>query len=95
MKTPNIEFILTWGLIGFFSLWGGFTRYLIDFRENRESWNWTRALGQIIISGFTGVLGGLMSFESGGSHNVTFIMAGLSGAMGNIALRFFISKTFK
>lgn len=95
MKSPNLEFILAWGLIGFFSLWGGVTRYLIDFRDNRESWNWARACVQVAISGFTGVLGGLMSFEAGSSYNLTFIMAGLSGAMGNISLKFLVNKTFK
>ncbi|HDT4584610.1 TPA: holin, partial [Escherichia coli] len=47
------------------------------------------ALAQIVVSGFTGVIGGLISIESGFSIYMILATAGISGAMGSVALTYF------
>ncbi|MNH22906.1 hypothetical protein D3C79_827810 [compost metagenome] len=41
------------------------------------------------MSGFTGVIGGLVSVESSLSLHMVFAVAGISGSMGSVALTFF------
>lgn len=43
---------------------------------------------QIVISSFTGLLGGLLSFETGSSSYMTFAIAGLFGSLGSTALHY-------
>ncbi|MGC0155767.1 phage holin family protein, partial [Chromobacterium vaccinii] len=85
--------ILTWVLIGGFSAWGGIVRYIIDVQEKQRSWNLFDILSQVIISGFTGLLGGLLGFENAKSYYFTLAIAGLCGTMGNTALNY-IRKRF-
>lgn len=94
-KLPEVEHVIVWTTIGFFSFWGGLTRYIIDYKRYRFNWSWYEALCQVVISGFTGALGGLISFEAGVSLNMTFIMSGVSSAMGTVALRIIARKFFK
>lgn len=44
---------------------GRLVRYLIDVKQNKAAWSWVNALAQIAVSGFTGLIGGLISVESG------------------------------
>lgn len=69
--------------------WGGLVRYLIDVKQSKATWSWINALAQIVVSGFTGVIGGLISIESGFSIYMILATAGISGAMGSVALTHF------
>ncbi|ENP6769989.1 phage holin family protein, partial [Escherichia coli] len=64
-------------------------RYLIDVKQSKATWSWINALAQIVVSGFTGVIGGLISIESGFSIYMILATAGISGAMGSVALTYF------
>ncbi|MBL9284962.1 holin, partial [Klebsiella pneumoniae] len=44
---------------------------------------------QMVVSGFTGVIAGLVSIESGLSIYMILATAGISGAMGSVALTYF------
>ncbi len=44
---------------------------------------------QIVVSGFTGVIGGLIGIESGFSIYMILATARISGAMGSVALTYF------
>lgn len=46
-------------------LGGSLVRYLIDVKQRPATWSWINALAQIAVSGFTGLIGGLISVESG------------------------------
>ncbi|WP_418343093.1 phage holin family protein [Serratia fonticola] len=72
-----------------FSCWGGLVRYLIDVKQNKASWSWLNGIAQIAVSGFTGVLGGLVSIESDLSIYMILASSGISGAMGSVALSYF------
>ena len=47
------------------------------------------ALAQMVVSGFTGVIAGLVSIESGLSIYMILATSGISGAMGSVALTYF------
>ena len=80
---------LSWIVVLVLACWGGLVRYLIDVKQNKATWSWINALAQIAVSGFTGVIGGLVSVESGLSLYMTLAAAGVSGAMGSVALTYF------
>ncbi|CNE17935.1 phage holin family protein [Yersinia nurmii] len=88
LKIPTDTQAITWLIIGIFSAWGGVVRYLMDMQGHRGSWSWMGIISQIIISSFTGLLGGLLSFENGSSHYMTFAIAGLFGTLGSTALSY-------
>ncbi|WP_411227296.1 phage holin family protein [Serratia quinivorans] len=88
-KDPNSIAGISWLIMLGFSCWGGLVRYLIDVKQNKASWSWINAIAQIAVSGFTGVLGGLISVESGLSFYMILASSGISGAMGSIALSYF------
>lgn len=88
LKSPAETQIITWIIIGIFSAWGGLVRYLMDRQGTRSKWSWMGVISQITISSFTGLLGGLLSFESGASHYMTFLFSGLFGTMGSTALSY-------
>ena len=80
---------LSWIVVLVLACWGGLVRYLIDVKQNKATWSWINALAQIAVSGFTGVIGGLVSVESGLSLYMTLAAPGTSGAMGSVALTYF------
>ncbi|HAU8264452.1 TPA: holin [Kluyvera intermedia] len=80
---------VTWIVLLIIAGWGGLVRYLIDIRKNKAAWSWVNALAQMVVSGFTGVIGGLISIESGLSIYMILATAGISGAMGSVALTYF------
>lgn len=89
---PSDAQIFTWALIGGFSAWGGVVRYIIDVQGRQKKWNIFGVFSQVIVSGFTGLLGGLLGFESERSYYITLAIAGLFGAMGNTALSYIWQK---
>ncbi|MBP2856166.1 phage holin family protein [Dickeya oryzae] len=88
-KDPNTFAGMSWLILLALSAWGGLVRYLIDIRQNKANWSWVNALAQIVVSGFTGVIGGLVGIESGLSIYMILATAGISGAMGSVALTYF------
>lgn len=80
---------LSWLILLGIACWGGLARYLIDVKQNKATWSWINALAQIAVSGFTGLIGGLISVESGLSFHMILVTSGISGAMGSVALTYF------
>lgn len=85
-KVPENTQILTWMIIGVISTWGGVVRYLIDIKEDVSKIHWSSMFSQIVVSGFTGVIGGLSGFEMGFSIYMVYAASGLFGAMGSGAI---------
>lgn len=77
---------ISWVVVGVFSAWGGLVRYLMDNRGSGHRLHWMAALSQIIISGFTGFLGGLYGLEHGKSSLMTLIIAGICSTLGSTLL---------
>jgi len=80
---------LSWLIILGVACWGGLVRYLIDIKQNKASWSWGAAIAQIAVSGFCGLLGGLLSIASGLSIYYILFAAGVSGSMGSVVLTYF------
>lgn len=85
---------LAWMIIGGFSAWGGIVRYLMEIRQKQIKWSWFGIGSQIVISVFTGLLGGLLSFESGASRYMSYMIAGLFGSMGSSTLIWLWNRIF-
>lgn len=67
---------VSWLIVLALSCWGGLVRYLIDVKQNKATWSWINALAQIAVSGFTGLIGGLISVESGLSLYMILVTSG-------------------
>lgn len=88
LREPCEGNIITWLIIGAFSTWGGLVRYIMDTQNKQVKWSWMGVICQLVVSGFTGLTGGMLSVESGVSSYTTFIVAGLFGTMGSTALSY-------
>ncbi|MDA5545061.1 MULTISPECIES: phage holin family protein [Yersinia] len=91
---PGDNLVITWLIIGALSAWGGLVRYILDKNNEEDEWSWAAVISQVIVSGFTGLIGGLISFEGGISRYMTFAIAGLFGAMGSSALQYLWHRFF-
>lgn len=91
---PSESDALAWMIIGGFSAWGGIVRYLMEIRQKQIQWSWCGITSQVIISVFTGLLGGLLSFESGASRYMSYMIAGLFGSMGSTTLIWLWNRIF-
>ena len=69
-------------------------RYLIDHKTSGHRVSWTGILTQIVISGFTGFIGGLYGHEEGYSPFMTLIFAGLGGFVGGKLLEWLWQRFF-
>ncbi|EGT5658877.1 holin [Citrobacter braakii] len=92
MLKPNDIQIMTWLTVGIFSTWGGIVRYLLDVREKKVRLNWFGAMAQVVVSAFTGLLGGLLVFEAGGSNYMSFVVSGLFGMSGSAGLDYLYAR---
>lgn len=88
-KDPGSYGLFAWVLITAMSIYGGFVKYIIDVRNKNLAWSWVAALAQVAISGFAGLIGGLLAIESGLSIHYVLIASGMSGTMGSVALNYF------
>lgn len=93
-KEINHIFSSLWVVFILIAGWGGIVRYLMDVKSNKATWSWAAALAQIVVSSFTGLIGGIISMETGLSVNMAFVGAGLCGAMGSVALTYFWERFF-
>ena len=80
---------ITWLALLIIAAWGGLVRFLMDVKQGKAKWSWINALAQIVVSAFAGVIAGLISIESGASIYMILASAGVSGAMGSVALTYF------
>nr|WP_275323458.1 phage holin family protein [Xenorhabdus bovienii] len=94
MRMPNKDPIelYQWLILLLLSAWGGIVRYIIDIKTSNARWSWIGAFAQVVVSGFTGLIGGFVSLEAGLSLYLMFVSAGVSGAMGSIALTYFWNR---
>jgi len=89
----NKEFdLIEWMIVIGLASWGGIVKYLTDIKTSNTRFSVIGAIGQVIISGFTGFIGGLIGLELGLTVRMTYILAGMSGAMGSIALTYFWNR---
>lgn len=91
-RVPPEASLLIWSCIGFFSAWGGLVGYLINMQEKNEKLSLGNIIIQVVISTFTGILGGFLSFEYGASSYMTFVISGIFSTMGASSIKLLWSR---
>jgi len=79
---PVPDDILSWSwlVVCGFSVWGGIVRYLIDTEQQTRTFY--GMLSQVVISSFTGVLGGFYCYEHQWSGVMTLAVSGICSTFG-------------
>ncbi|WP_016584856.1 phage holin family protein [Yersinia pestis] len=96
LKIPEPDSVVIWVVIGIFATWGGVVRLLLQDTKSKNLREEISAIStQVIVSGFTGMLGGLISFEYGSSPYISFAMAGIFGSLGDTGLMYIQSYFIK
>ncbi|AHM31374.1 holin [Escherichia coli] len=67
---------MSWLVLLIIAGWGGLVRFLMDVKQGKAKWSWINAFAQIVVSAFTGVIGGLISIEGGLSIYMILATAG-------------------
>lgn len=80
---------VSWCIVGAIACWGGLVKYLVDIKRNKMAWSFGAAISQMVVSAFTGVIGGMVMHEAGSSIIMICATAGVSGTMGYVALVYF------
>lgn len=91
---PDAEQAFSWLIVGIFAAWSGIVRYLIDQKTSGHPLSLTDVLAQIVISAFTGFIGGLYGYEQGYSDFMTMIFSALGGFFGGQLLEWLWSRFF-
>lgn len=77
-----------WLLVLGVSFFSGIVRYCIDVKRGKIKTSFVAALfGQIIVSGFVGLMTGLLIIESVKSESTAVAIAGICGSMGSDFLK--------
>lgn len=78
---------LTWIWMLLLSVWGGLVNYIRKVREGEsQKWSLSEIFGEIVISGFAGIITYLLCSSQGFDPLLTAAMAGISGHMGSRAI---------
>lgn len=86
---PNNVAGITWLIMLGMACWGGLVRYLIDIKQGKAKWSVLNGLATVIVSAFAGVIAGFVCLSSGLDLFWMWASAGVSGAMGSVAITFF------
>lgn len=68
------------------AVWGGTANYISRIRKDKMKFSTVELIGEWTISGFAGVVTGLLCTEYGMSLNMTFVMVAISGHAGGRAI---------
>ncbi len=79
---PDNDHVFSWVIVGGISAWGGIVRYLMENKDSGENFSWHEVFNQVVISGFTGLVAGVYSYEQGYSELMVIVFSGLGGALG-------------
>lgn len=80
---------LSWVIVAGIACWGGLVKYLVDIKQSKTAWSIGGAISQMIVSAFTGVVGGMIVHENGFSIVMICATSGVSGSIGYVALSYF------
>lgn len=96
-KDPSsLESLVSWLILLGIGAFAGFAKYANTAMENKSGFSWWFFLCQLVVSSFSGWVGGLAFELAGFGWTGICFGAGLSGYLGVIALkgfwRIFVSK---
>ncbi len=86
-KGPFDSSLWTYLWVGIISVWGGIVSFVGKLNSGQARvFNITELIGEVVTSGFAGLLTYLMCEASGVSPYITAVLVGISGHMGSRAL---------
>ncbi|EWG65841.1 hypothetical protein P349_04893 [Enterobacter sp. DC4] len=74
------------------AIWSGVVAYILRLQQGHIKPSCLRMLGQVVVSCFTGVIGGLIALDEKFSVPIIFCVAGLAGASGTALLHLLQQK---
>lgn len=78
---------LSWAVLIGLSLWGGVASFVRKMREGHtRAWNITELVGELAISGFTGIVTAHLCDAAGASSPMKYALVGIAAHMGSRAL---------
>jgi hypothetical protein len=90
-QSPNPSFsldvILSWALLIGLSLLGGLASFMRKMKEGHvRAWNVTEFIGELVISGFTGIVVANLCDYIGAPTSLKYALVGIMAHMGSRAL---------
>jgi hypothetical protein len=83
----TLDVVLSWALLIGLSLWGGAASFYRKLRDGHaRAFNITELLGELVVSGFTGVLTANLCDSMGWSTSWKYFLVGIASHMGSRAL---------
>ncbi|QGZ42721.1 LydA family holin superfamily III [Pseudoduganella flava] len=83
----NLDVILSWVLLIGLSLWGGVASFIRKMKEGHaRAWNFTELVGELVVSGFTGVITANLCESAGAPAPLKYALVGIAAHMGSRAL---------
>lgn len=74
------------------AMWGGVVAYILRLQRGHIKPSCLRMLAQVVVSCFTGFIGGLIALDEKFSGPLVFCVAGLAGASGTALLHILQQK---
>lgn len=83
----DIDAVLSWLFLILLSLWGGWASFVRKMREGHaRAWNITELVGELVISGFTGIVTAHLCDAAGAPDPLKYALVGIAAHMGSRAL---------
>jgi hypothetical protein len=83
----NLDVILSWILLIGLSLWGGVASFIRKMKDGHaRAWNFTELVGELVVSGFTGVVTANVCDYISTSAPLKYALVGIASHMGSRAL---------
>lgn len=83
----NLDIILSWILLIGISLWGGVASFIRKMKDGHvRAWNFTELVGELVVSGFTGVVTANLLDSMGSPAPLRYALVGIAAHMGSRAL---------
>lgn len=83
----DIDALLSWALLIGLSLLGGWASFIRKMKEGHvRAWNFTEFVGELVISGFTGIVVANLCDYIGAPTSLKYALVGIMAHMGSRAL---------
>jgi len=83
----DYDTLLSWALLIAISFWGGWASFVRKMRDGHpRAWNLTELVGELCVSGFTGIITAHLCDAAGASSPMKYALVGIAAHMGSRAL---------
>jgi len=83
----DYDTLLSWALLIGISLWGGWASFVRKMKDGHARvWNVTELVGELVVSGFTGIVTAHLCDAAGAPNPLKYALVGIAAHMGSRAL---------